>query len=179
MSPNDNNLHTITHNLWENTGPFRCEPAVNPDLVLYEVSSHRDVLVEYSAIRGQDLGHRRLAYFLDANRTRVEAGKAPRFVDLKTISDLKPIPCIRQTQPASGLVPTNYCVMDNGNLFTLCRPGSPPEDLILPRYQDNSGKLRLVLLTPLAIVGDVACVGVALGIAGVVAYFWHGAAPVE
>lgn len=77
VSPKDNQLHTLTHGLWENSGPFRCKPAANPDLALYDVASRHDVLVEYSAIRGQALGPQRLAYFLDANRTRVEAGKAP------------------------------------------------------------------------------------------------------
>lgn len=174
VSPKDNQPHLLTEALWEDSGPAQCEPAANPDLVLYEVASRRDVLVEYSAIRGKGLGHQRLAYFLEANRTRVEASKAPRFVDPKTISGLKPIPCLRPNPPADGPVPTNCCVVENGSLTTFYRPGFPPEDLILPRFQDNSGKLRLVILTPVAVVGDVAIVGVALGLVGVVAYFWGG-----
>jgi hypothetical protein len=90
------------------------------------------------------------------------------------ISGLQSIPILRQNRAEIVPASTNRCVVDHGNLFTLYRPGYPPEDLILPRYHDHSGILLRTALTPVAVACDLACVGVALGIAGAIGYFWHG-----
>ena len=142
----------LTCRLWDNGARSYCEPVANPGLTLSEVPSQKDILVEYNAISDQHDGIRRLAYYLEANQKRVEAGKAPHFVNPKRCHDLTAIP---------NSISTNCYVLTstNGQTFTLYRQGNEPESFKLPIYRDDHNTLVRAGLTPFAVVGDAAVVG--------------------
>ena len=142
----------LTYRLWDNGSRSYCEPVASPDLALSEVPSKRDILVEYNAISDQRDGIRRLAYLLEANQGRIEAGKAPHFVNPKRYHDLLAIP--------NSISTRCYALVDtNGRAFTLYQQGREPESFILPDYQDDHNTLVRAALTPFAVVGDAAVVG--------------------
>ncbi len=141
----------LTCRLWDNGARSYCEPVANPDLALSEVPYKKDILVEYNAISDQHDGIRRLAYYLEANQKRVEAGKAPHFVNPKRYHDLTPIP---------NSVSTNCYVLTgtNGQAFTLYRQGREPKSFKLPDYRDDHNTLVRAALTPFAVVGDATVI---------------------
>jgi hypothetical protein len=141
----------LTCRLWDNGVRSYCEPVANPDLTLSEVPSKKDILVEYNAYSDQHEGVRRLAYYLEASQKRIEAGKAPHFINPKRYHDLTAIP---------NSVSTNCYVLTstNGQAFTLYRQEGEPEFFKLPDYRDDHNTLVRAALTPFAVVGDATVI---------------------
>jgi hypothetical protein len=158
----------LTYKLWDKDVRSYCQPVANPELTLYEAAPSRDVLVEYNALSDRDDQIKRLAYFLEANQTRIAAGKAPHFVDPKLSRTLVVIP---------NEVSTNtYAILGtNGWTFTLYRPGREPEICNLPTYRDDHNTAGRVALTPLAVAGDATIVGVVAAVIMGYAYAQDGA----
>jgi hypothetical protein len=144
---------SFTYKLWDKDVRSYCQPVANPELALYMAKSPPDVLVEYNALSDRNDQIKRLAYFLEANQTRIAAGKAPYFVDPKLSRNLVAIP---------HQVSTNtYAVLGtNGWAFTLYRPGGELEVCNLPTYRDDHNTAGRVALTPLAVAGDATIIGV-------------------
>jgi len=159
---------SLTYKLWDKDVRSYCQPVANPELTLYEAAPSRDVLVEYNALSDRDDQIKRLAYFLEANQTRIAAGKAPHFVDPKLSRTLVVIP---------NEVSTNtYAILGtNGWTFTLYRPGREPEICNLPTYRDDHNTAGRVALTPLAVAGDATIVGVVAAVIMGYAYAQDGA----
>ena len=162
---------SFTYKLWHNES-FRNfnEPASDPHLALFADTPRADVLVQYDEVREKDGRARRRAFFVNANRRRIEAGLKPRFVSAKAASGLTPIPILRsgdgQPTPPSGL-----CVVmeTNQHSFILRSDGQVVNAVTLPTY-GTTGGVKKAFLTPLTVTGDTLVVGVIAGI--IVAHAW-------
>ena len=149
--------YSLTYKLWDNGARSFCEPVANPELALSAVPFKGDFLVEYNAISDRHDGVRRLAYFLEANQQRINAGKAPHFVNSGRYRNLQAIP---------DSVSTNCYVISSeyGQAFTVYRPGCKPQSFKLPDYRDDHNTLVRTTLTPFAVAGDATVVGVAAAV---------------
>jgi hypothetical protein len=162
---------SLTYNLWNN-GEMRrfYEPAPNPRLELSYDAKQEDVLAAYDEAHETRSGIRRRAYFVNRNRLKVETGQKPHFVKPEIASGLPAVP-LAVTAPASsspGAGP-QAVVSTNGQQFTL-NGDFDGHTYQLPIYQDQSGMAERVLLSPLAVTGDVVMVGLVTGV--VAAFLW-------
>jgi hypothetical protein len=142
------------------------EPATPPNLQLSYCTRVQDVLVQYDEAREQDTTISRRAYYLHMNLDRVESRRKPRFVPPARAVGLAPVP-IRE----SSLIPTEASALGlyelfatNGYEFTLLSTNTTLGSYELPAYADSSGRVKQVLLTPLAVVADATIIG------GIIAY---------
>ncbi len=149
------------------------EPASPPNLRLFYSSQTRDVLVEYVDLRDSDAATKRRAFWLEPNAERLSAHRRPHFVSPAKDKGLLPIklraepPGIKETSS-----PEDLCAVasTDGCSFTLYGGNKALGDYNLPKYEDASGRVKQVLLTPPALVVDATIVGgVVAAIAG---YFW-------
>jgi hypothetical protein len=139
-------------------------------LELYQSSKPADVLVVYDeAYEGSDRIRRR-ACFLEANTRRIEAWRKPRFVmpAAARYGMLIPVlPAAGDSAPPPTAEALHAVVSTDHRFFTLHSGERNPGTFMLPVYPDASGRVKLVLLTPLALVADATTVG---GFAFLVAY---------
>jgi hypothetical protein len=128
------------------------------------------VLVTYDAVSDRQPGVQRRAYFLNANRDRLRAGRPPHFVNPNRVHGLQPLPSVPTLALVTNSLVTNlYSVVEGSNSFILYRPDSSPEACHLPYYQDSyaaDGQWKRVLLTPLTVTVDVTVGVVVIGIVG-------------
>ena len=154
--------HTsLTYKLWDSGTLSFNQPALNPDLAMYQVPAQHDILVEYYAMSDRHDQVRRQAYFLTASEPLIAQGKRPHFVDPRRFSDVQAIPKVVSTNEY-------FLANTNGQAFTLFRPGQIPERHNLPFYQDDHSTAGRVALTPFAVTGDVVMVGACAGVCGAV-----------
>ena len=151
-----------TKQLWErgSVSAFN-EPAPEPRLRLYQVPPRQDVLVVYEEFSERKAKVRTRAYFLKESTPLIEHGRRPHFVDAASARKLEPLSAervdnkrIRPTQP--GLC---AMVITNDRNFTLWLDGQSVSDHELPVYDDGSGRVKQVLLTPVTVVADLTIVG--------------------
>jgi hypothetical protein len=162
---------SLTYRLWNNDSfqQFN-EPASDPRLALFADSRRGDVLVQYDEIREKDGLTQRRAFFVNANRRRLETGRKPRFVGANAAVGLEPIPILPaglgQPVPPAGL-----CVVldTNLNTFTLHSGGQAGAAVALPTY-GTTGGARKTFLTPLTVTGDAVVVGATAGV--IAAWAW-------
>jgi hypothetical protein len=107
------------------------------------------------------------AYWLTENRESVEAGKQPKFVEFGQLKGLQPLVACTNAVQCGGC--TNvagpfYIPLKQGRTFLVCRPGFEDGPFSLPGYDERSGTTAKVLLTPLAVAGDLVIVGSVVGI---------------
>lgn len=170
--------HSLTYALWNDSrDTSHSRPPADSDLKLFASKHPPDVLVEYNAVSDRQQGIQRRAYFLDANRDRIAAGKPPRFVDAQRAAGLKPITVVKSVPPTNSPFFTNVCfAVCQGSTFTLYRPESSPEFCALPYYQDGIiiGSWKRAALTPFALavdaVVDVTIVGAVAGVLAAYVY---------
>jgi len=152
-----------TYNLWQKqTQPSFCRPHADPELALFEMPKNRDTLVVYDCGSEQHPGSHRRAYFLEASRTNIAAGRPPQFVNPKLARGLPSIQVIKEYSLEADPDPTNTWARVHADSFTLYRPGEPPEDCRFPVYQDyfpkpdrKGGDWWRIALTPAAVTVDV------------------------
>ncbi len=160
--------YTLTGALWNSPDlrGFR-EPAAEPNLQLFRTAHRHDVLVRYDEEREKNGVIERRAYFLLANRKRIEARRKPHFVNAALADTMIPIPLTHSTP-----VPTNpppgallgATRTRQRHQFMLHVEGHAPVTYQLPVYPDSSGQTGRILLTPLTVVGDVVIWGSVIGI---------------
>jgi len=149
---------SLTGRLWEHGTRSFCQPLANPNLALFDAKT--DVLVQYSAISDRHDGVLRRSYFLDANRDRINAGKAPHFYHWKPHRDWASIPVNARPSEDANIL---YFAMAGGKSFTMFRPERPPEVCQLPEFCDDWEPWPRVALTPLAVTGDVLIFSAVVG----------------
>ncbi len=168
---------TITGRLWDAGGANRCLPAPRPNLKLYRTSDNRDVLVAYDELREKNDSIRRRAFFLKPNVRRLEDRKRPKFISPDKMVALKlvPLPEVGSTNAPAGEVIFAKVSEDNQE-FTLVWFGTDLGPYALPVYLDPGSAARRTLLTPLAAMGDLIVVIVAVAVvAGVVVGYGYAA----
>jgi len=164
----------VTPKVWE-AGQFARyhEPASPVDVRLFYSDRAKDVLVDYVEIRDNDAKSRRRAFWLEPNASLLRERRRPHFVSLETERGLSPI-------PLSLPVPTDHrptsdealyaLVSTDGRTFTLYSASKEIGKYDLPVYRDASGRVKQVLLTPLAVTADLGIVGSVVGVIIVYAY---------
>jgi hypothetical protein len=151
-----------TSKVWEE-GQFARfhEPATPANLRLFQSERSGDVLVEYDEWRDGDESIRRRAYWLEPNRERVHARRKPRFVPIDRASGLAAIPAT-EAPPGAGdaTIEKRYAVIPTqSQAFILYSADQKVGDYELPVYQDASGRVLQVALTPIAVAADLTIVG--------------------
>jgi len=96
------------------------------------------------------------------NISRIESGDKTPFCKLGTTNGLATITLYEVADCATNLISTStvYAVIStNGSRFTIVSAnGDCNGSFELPTYRSASGKLKLILLTPVAVVLDVSIV---------------------
>ena len=171
--------YSLTYRLWD-TEDLRkwSEPAPNPNLALFEVTNHTDVLVQYDALSEKRSAVKRRAYYLQQNEARVAAGKKPKLVSVEVADGLNSIAVVSAQDAVTNLPPglTAYSVViKEGRGFTLLRPPDPEATFDLPVYAETSGTPTRVVLTPFAVAGDTVMVGMVAAVVGFLLWAQVGA----
>jgi hypothetical protein len=166
--------YSLTYRLWNNStfSQFN-EPSTNGNVQVFQVARNGELLVTYDEISESNDHLRRRAFFLNANRARLEAGRKPRFVNPRKAADLAELPLVRVSANASNVPPASPvspALSADGRRLTLPDDNQKPATIALPTYETAGGPVARVLVTPLAVTGDAVMVGVVLGV--VAAYAW-------
>ena len=165
--------YSLSYKLWNNED-FRkwSEPAPDPHLALFETPAHTNLLVAYDAFSEKHSVVKRQAYYLQPNQARIKAGKAPKLVSPATAAGMSSIPVLGAkaivTIPLTQL--TNYAILaESGREFSLHPQAEPVDGFPLPVYPESTGTMICVALTPVAVVGDTAMVGLVAGFVALIA----------
>ena len=154
-----------TSALWEEGrfAQFR-EPASPPNLRVFQSREGDDVLVCYDETGEDDSARRARAYWLVANHEPVENPHKPRFVSIKRSDGLTAIPILDVTVTNAPSVGLSAVALNGAHDFALRYGDKEMGNYDLPVYQQSSGRVKQVLLTPLAVVADLTIVGGYLGV---------------
>ena len=164
----------MTHQLWTDSGfDSWNEPAPAVGLQLFRDAPRRRVLVVYQEFSERREKIRERAYFVNEGQTPGTNAIVPKFVNPNISHSLAPVTVF----PA---LPTNppdafFAVADtNGPGFTLCFGNVKNGPYPLPVYDDGTGRLKRIALTPVTatvdLTVDLAIVGGAAGILWLYAY---------
>jgi hypothetical protein len=160
--------YSVTSNLWETRNFSKtAAPASPANLKIFEAGAGGRLLVsydEYSERRKKVLPP---TYWLAENREIIDAGNRPNFVKISRAGSL--LPLLECAEPVectnrATLTQTSYAPAENGQSFVLCRPGLAEGPYKLPVYDERSGTPTKVALTPLAVAGDAAIVGLVVAV---------------
>ena len=154
---------SLTGRLWAGS-PLNA-PAPEPNVKFFRRPDNRDVLVTYDELRERKDKIRRRAFFFQANLERLEQHKKPRFVNpnLASGTNLIPLTVVTNAIPAPEPILARFSPASRS--FTLVRDGKEYGPFDLPVYGD-AGWTGRVLLTPLAVTGDVVIAAAIIAVAG-------------
>lgn len=157
----------VTHALWTKSALDNWnEPAPENHLHLFAAGSPKDFLIVYDEHEGRHDDIRTRAFFLDANLDRLAEKHAPHFVSTNRECGLSPVPVFRVsascgTNQLHGL----FAVSDPASeSFTLYFADGGSDVYHLPVYNDGTGKLKRVALTPLTVTADLTVIGGVVGL---------------
>ena len=158
-----------TSSLWEGGRFARFhEPGTPPNLQLFHSGQQEAVLVQYNETREGDDSVRRRAYWLEPGSEPARNPHKPSFVSVKTARRLSPIPVVDSLDAAPFAHAGLYAVVaTNGVDFSLRSGERNIGSYELPVYEDASGRMKQLLLTPPAVAADLTIIG---GI--IAAYCW-------
>jgi hypothetical protein len=131
------------------------QPTSEPEVLFFDTADHRDILVQYNEFSPRD-GSVRRAYFVNANRARIQVGKKPRFVRPFVANQLASIPVFNaDCLSATSVNAATYVVIARDKReFTIYRDGERMETGAFPVYSKRSGIGTRLALTPVAIAAD-------------------------
>ena len=171
--------YSLTCRLWDNGELSKfSEPAPNPKLALFESTNHVDVLVHYDALSDKHSVVTRRSYCLRPNQATIEAGQKPKWAEPPAPAGLQFIPVLSSPAAATNLPPeqTTYAVpIQERRGFSLYRSGVSAETFELPVYEESSGMVVRVTLTPFAVTGDTLMLGAVAGVVGFCLWVQGGA----
>lgn len=171
--------YSLTYRLWDNGEMSKfSEPAPNPNLALFEVTNHADVLVEYDALSEKSSAVHRRSYYLRFNQNRIAAGKKPKWVKPTAADEMKSIR-VMSPQAAATNAPREripYAVITSeGRHFSLFWPGESKETFDFPVYAESTGAATRLALTPFAVAGDTVMVSAVAAVVGFLVWVQSGA----
>lgn len=153
---------SFTYKLWhaEDFHHVRA-PATNSNVAVYYEPNRKDFLVAYDSVRDGSEAPRRLNYFLGANTERIAHRKKPSFLSTNRLI-LQAVPVNQETnsKPAAVFQSALTIYTSDGEI------GPYP----LPAYEEADGTIARVALTPLAVTGDLICLGAIIAVIGAFAY---------
>jgi hypothetical protein len=155
-----------TYALWTNGNlDAYKEPALSPNLRLYESKQKNDILVVYKEYAERNESTNTRAYWLNKNEKRVENQYAPGFVRKGSASHLTPIPVFYSVPEKADFTRGSYAVCEtNQQSFKLFSNGREICSFSLPVYKDRRGSIEKIALTPFAVSADVTVVGACAGV---------------
>jgi hypothetical protein len=182
---------SLTYSIWQDVPSGNCGPAPESKLALYKKPPpNPDLMVVYDELVDRTGAVRRRAFLLRANEQRLQRGKRPAFVSPASAGSLESIPVhpienvgypgphsnslVSPVSDSPAIVPGQsqgefwVNTRNDGSGFTLVSQGKELGDYDLPTYPDRVDRLQRVLLTPLALAGDISIFGVVIGAAAVV-----------
>lgn len=165
---------SLTYKLWDNrTFSQFNEPSTSGNVQIFQAAPGGNLLVAYDEISEKnDRVHRR-AFFLNANLAKLEARQKPRFVNPRKCANLDELPLVQASANASNAAPASLAapvLSADGQQLTFFNVEHQQVTIELPTYETSGGPVLRVLVTPLAVTGDVVMVGVVVGV--VAAYAW-------
>jgi hypothetical protein len=163
---------SLTGKVWNNLAANHDGPAPDPNLKIFQAPDRKDFLVQYDEARDRNATIKRRAYWLYASERRVEKGKKPHFVNPHKADRLQAVKVETNSVPdaiVDSALPTGAVLLFDHRHFTLVSNGSDLGTFYLPAYGDGASRAQLVVLTPVAVVGDTVIVLVIVGaVAGVI-----------
>jgi hypothetical protein len=154
----------VTHKLWtESALDSWNEPAPALGLQLFRDPPHRRVLVVYGEYSERREKIRERAYFVDEDQKPAANPFTPKFVNPKISRNLAPVAVFPElpTNPPEAF----FAVADtNSPGFMLCSGNVKTGPYPLPVYDDGTGRLKRIALTPVAATIDLTIVGGAAGV---------------
>jgi hypothetical protein len=153
--------NTLTGRLWNDDFVLNHhEPAPHPNLKAFAKADGKDVLVEYDETREKDYKIQRRAFFLLANKGKLEAGEKPRFVKLRLADNLQPVPVYQGTDAVATKTTAMWIMLSpDEKRVALFFGDAEAANLNLPVYRGWGTKFNRVMLTPVALAGDTVVVG--------------------
>lgn len=152
--------------LWKNHALSRFHEPGNPSQVaIHQSADARRVLIEYNEICEESEHKERRAYWLALGETSKPNPHRPVFVSCDTAQGLPSVPLI-EPQDGAAISCTGLCavVSTNGREFTIYSDGRDVGHYRLPVYEDSSGRLKRIALTPLTVAADATIVGGLIGL---------------
>ncbi|HEX4263265.1 MAG TPA: hypothetical protein VH597_02915 [Verrucomicrobiae bacterium] len=144
------------------------EPATDSHVRLFQSQPPEKILVVYTEHCGHKDAMRTQAYWLDENRKQPERHQAPHFVSTNSCTGLTAIPVFLSPPEPPNLPPFYAVTATNGQSFSLYSGKTKTASHNLPSYDDSTGEVEKVLLTPVAVAGDLTIIG------GVIGYIYVG-----
>jgi hypothetical protein len=154
----------FTHHLWTDSQLDSWnEPAPALGLQLFRDAPRNRVLVVYQEYSERREKTRLRAYFVDENQPPATNDVAPRFVNPDLSRGLAPVAIFSALPPK--LPDSFFAVADtNAPGFTLFSGNLKNGPYPLPVYDDGTGRLKRIALTPVAATIDLTIAGGCLGI---------------
>jgi len=154
-----------TSEVWKEGKFARFHEPVSPlEIRLFSSPQRKDVLVGYLEEREDERSRKWRAYWLYQNVEKVNARNHPRFESFSEAKHLAEVPVYASREAAEGRPrPELYAVLTGRrNEFTLYSGERELGTFELPVYEDSSGLVKQILLTPPALVVDAIAVGCVL-----------------
>src|SRR5437899_6841511 len=156
-----------TNELWqEETFAKSHYPASPSDVQLYYSIERKDVLVQYLDHRQDARSATPRAYWLYESLEKVHPGDHPRFVSISAAEGLEAITVYHRAPGTNdATVPDLYAVVgEEGDRFTLYSAKQELDTYDLPSWREPSARVTQVVLTPFAVVFDVAVLGAGIAL---------------
>jgi hypothetical protein len=154
-----------TKALWEE-GQFARfhEPASPPNVELFQKGER--LLVVYDEETEDGERRKRRAFWADLDSEPPEQPFRPRFVRVNRVERLEGL---RLVSIGGAPAVTDFSAVTNYvQGFTLFKDGKEVWVYRLPVYEDNTGRMKQIALTPLTVVADLTIFG------GVLVFYWIG-----
>jgi hypothetical protein len=139
------------------------EPATDSHMRLYQSQPPEKILVIYDEYCDRRNAMRPRAYWLNENQPQPEHPRTPHFVSTNSAAGLTAIPVFLAPPKPADLPPLYAVAATNGQSFSLYSGGIKTASYDLPSYNDGTGEVEKVLLTPVTIAGDLTIIGAVAG----------------
>jgi hypothetical protein len=160
--------HSLTYRLWDRNVLGLYTPSQTPDAKISLVPSKKDLLVEYDEINDSSDHVKRRAYLAQANRTRIEHQRKPKFLRRSTVEKLDKVALQGDPKdpnsPSVRIEQTDFLIWE----------GNSETRYSFPVYPHPATSAVQISLTPLAITGDVVMVGLVASLVAGIAYVSGG-----
>ncbi len=140
------------------------EPGDRPGLKVFRSTKPADYLVIYDEMREDGGRIRRRAFYLNANRERLNSRRKPRFVNPAKADSLEPVPLLLELSTASTNAASSVSLSPDGTFWRLHEADGEVVDFNLPTYPTAGSTVLRVALTPLTVTGDAIIVGTFVGL---------------
>ena len=158
---------SLTYHVWNNDTfqRFR-EPALDPKIEVFTDAERKDFLVVYDEVRDTTEDLHRRAFFLGANQHRLAEQRKPSFLNPKLAANLEMVPLNGNTNKLPFAV--------FGKELAIHTEKGVIGPYVLPTYENKSGMVLRILVSPFAVTGDVVIGALLVGSVAGLIYVYGG-----